>query len=105
LTTEEKQRVNNSFPVKEYVLNGYPKLQAEISNLGRQGLIVEDLTGVFKSADISVWNDSAHVNQKGNKVIADKIVELLRANKKFISANHVTRQGAAAFQITDKPSR
>jgi hypothetical protein len=89
LTPEEKQRVLHSFTVGRYVVNGYPKLQAEISKLRTQGLMVEDLTGVFKSVDTSIWKDSAHVNQEGSRLIADKIVELISANKKVISPNRV----------------
>jgi hypothetical protein len=105
LTPDEKYRVANSFPVKEYVVNGYPNLQAEIANLRPQGVIVEDLTGVFKSIDISVWNDSAHVNKEGNRLIADKIVQLIRVNKKSISPNRATQQRSAMIQTTGKLSR
>jgi hypothetical protein len=97
LTSEEKKRVNNSYPVREYVVNGYPKLQAEISNVHPQGLIVEDLTGVFKHIETSVWIDSAHVNKEGSRVIADKIVELIRTNQRSIM-----RQGKAEGSKADK---
>jgi hypothetical protein len=105
LTPDEKYRVANSFPVKEYVVNGYPNLQAEIANLRPQGVIVEDLTGVFKHINISVWNDSAHVNKEGNRLMADKIVELIRVNKKSISPNRATQQRSAMIQTTGKLSR
>jgi hypothetical protein len=85
LTAEEKHRIANSYPVRQYVVNGYPKLQTQISNLRPQGLIVEDLTGIFKSVDTAIWNDSAHVNEQGTRLIADRIVELIAANKKSIS--------------------
>jgi hypothetical protein len=88
LTPEEKRRVTTSFPVDPYVVNGYPKLQAEISKLRPQGVMVEDLTGVFKSVDTSIWKDSAHVNQEGSRVVADKIVELIRTNKGSITRQH-----------------
>jgi len=105
LTPDEKQRIANSFPVRPYVVNGYPKLQAEIAKLRQQGLMVEDLSDVFRRIDTSVWNDSAHVNQKGKRVIADKIVELIRVNKKSISANRAVRQPSATLQTTGKLSR
>lgn len=104
LTPDEKYRVANSFPVKEYVVNGYPKLQAEIANLRPQGLIVEDLTAVFKSIETSVWNDSAHVNKLGSRVIADKILELMSVNKKLISPTRRTEQGSSTPQTTGKLS-
>jgi hypothetical protein len=85
LTVEEENRIANSFPIRQYVVNGYPKLQTEISNLRQQGLIAEDLTGMFKSVDTSIWDDSAHVNEKGSRLVVDKIVELIGANKKLIS--------------------
>jgi hypothetical protein len=85
LTVEEKNRIANSFPIRQYVVNGYQKLQTEISNLRQQGLIAEDLTGMFKSVDTSIWGDSAHVNEKGSRLVVDKIVELIGANKKMIS--------------------
>jgi hypothetical protein len=88
LTPEENNRVAKSYPVKEYVVNGYPKLQAEIANLRPQGLIVEDLTGVFKPINTSVWIDSAHVNKEGSRIIADKIVELIRTNQRSITRQH-----------------
>jgi hypothetical protein len=104
-TADEQYRVANSFPIKQYVVNGYPKLQAEISSLRPQGLIVEDLTGVFKRIDTSVWSDSAHVNKEGNRLIADKIAELVRVNKKSILPNRATQQRSAILQTTDKLSR
>jgi hypothetical protein len=97
LTPEEQYRVTHSFPIKPYVVNGYPKLQKEISRLRPQGLIVEDLTGVFKSVNTSVWGDSAHVYKEGNRLIAEKIVELIKANKKLISPDRVTQQGSAVL--------
>ena len=84
LTPDEKYRVDNSYPVKQYVVNGYPKLQAEIANLRPQGLIVEDLTALFKPISTSIWDDSAHVNNDGRRLIADQIAELIKANKKSI---------------------
>lgn len=85
LTPEEKSLVENSYPVKDYVVNGYPKLQAEISNLRKHGVIVADLTDIFKTIDTSIWLDAAHANEKGSRLIMDKIVELIRANKNAIS--------------------
>jgi hypothetical protein len=85
LTADEELRVNNSFPVKPYVVNGYPQLQAEVSNLRAAGVVAEDLTGIFKSVGESVWNDSAHVNPRGRRLIVDKVVQVIRANKELIS--------------------
>jgi hypothetical protein len=104
LTTEEKHRVNNSFPVKPYVVNGYPKLQAEMAKLRAEGLVVEDLTGIFKSIDTSVWNDSAHVNKEGKRFITEKVVHLIRANKKLILPNRPTGHSSATLQTADKLS-
>ena len=105
LTPEEQYRVTHSFPIEQYVVNGYPKLQKEISGLRPQGLIVEDLTGVFKRIDTSVWGDSAHVYKEGNRLIAEKIVELIKANKKSISPNRATQQRSATLQTAGKLSR
>jgi hypothetical protein len=98
LTPQEQYRVANSFPIKQYVVNGYPKLQKEISRLRPQGLIVEDLTGVFKPVNTSIWGDSAHVYKEGNRLIAEKIVELIRVNKKSMSPNRITQQRSAMLQ-------
>jgi len=85
LTPEEKNLVENSYAIKDYVVNGYPKLQTQISNLRTQGVIVEDLTDIFKIIDTSIWTDAAHVNEKGLRLIMDKIVDLIRVNKNAIS--------------------
>jgi hypothetical protein len=85
LTKDEDHRVNNSFPIKPYVENGYPKLRAEISKLLAEGVHGEDLTGIFKSVNETVWIDSAHLNDKGRHLIADKVVDFVRANRELIS--------------------
>jgi hypothetical protein len=104
LTRDEEEHVNNSFPVKPYVVNGYPKLQVEVAKLRRAGVIVEDLTGVFKSIDESVWNDSAHVNQKGTRLIADKVVQLISGNKELISKNRPTQQPSVTLRAASRLS-
>jgi hypothetical protein len=37
LTPEEQKLVTSSYPIKDYVVNGYPKLKMEIANLRLQG--------------------------------------------------------------------
>lgn len=86
LTREEQQRVARSFPVEPYVVNGYPKLQEEIGKLRAEGLVVEDLSNLFKSVQVSVWNDSAHVNETGRRLVADKVLQLILANRGSILA-------------------
>jgi hypothetical protein len=105
LTPDENYRITNSFPIREYVVNGYPKLQAEIANLRPQGLIIDDLTAVFKPIETSVWNDSAHVNELGSRVIADKIVNLIKVNKTLISSSGASEQRSVMIQTTGKLSR
>jgi hypothetical protein len=102
LTTDEKRRVNNSYPVKPYVVNGYPKLQAEVRKLRALGLIVEDLTGMFKSTNELVWRDSAHVSDKGRRLIADKVVQSIRANKELVLRNRPAQHPSAMLQAAGK---
>jgi hypothetical protein len=85
-------------------VNGYPKLQTEVGNLRTEGLIVHDLTNAFQSMDVSVWNDSAHLNPSGKRVIADKIVELISANKKLISPTRATGQISSTPKTAGKLS-
>jgi hypothetical protein len=85
LTPEEQSRVERANRIKDYVVNGYPKLQAEIPNLRTQGLIVEDLTDIFRTVDTSIWTDGSHANEKGSRLVMDKIVELIKTNKNSIS--------------------
>ena len=86
LTPQEKKLIENSYPIApRYVMSGYPKLQAEIANMREQGVIVEDLTNVFKAIDTSIWIDAGHANDKGSRLVMDKIVELIRANKNSIT--------------------
>jgi hypothetical protein len=85
-------------------LNCYPKLQVEIAKLRATGVIVEDLTGMFKSLDESVWDDSPHVNQKRRWLIADKVVQSIRANKELIARNRPTQHPSATLQAAGKLS-
>ena len=87
LTPEEKYRVENSFPVKSYVVNGYPKLKEQLLQLRAEGLIVEDLSYAFQSSDIMVWNDSAHLNDMGKRVITDKLIQLIAKNREVVRLN------------------
>jgi hypothetical protein len=100
LTPEEKNLIENSYPIRDYVVNGYPKLQSKISNLRRQGVIVEDLTDIFKVINTPIWLDAAHPNEEGARLIMDKIVELIRANKNAIS----DRRELEVFNETDTVS-
>lgn len=84
LTVQETKRVNSSYPVREYVVNGYPKLQAEMANLQAEGMIIEDLTSVFRLMEASIWIDSAHVSKVGARVIADRVVDLIKAKKNSV---------------------
>jgi hypothetical protein len=102
LTWGEKARVDNSYPVKPYVVNGYPRLQAEIGKLRAGGVIVEDLTRIFNSTNDSLWKDSAHVNQKGSRMIADRVVQSIRANKELVLRNRPAQYPSGMLQAAGK---
>ncbi len=48
LTNEERRLINNSYPIKDIVIAGYPKLQRSVGELKKSGLIAEDLSFIFK---------------------------------------------------------
>jgi hypothetical protein len=90
LTPEEQHLIADSYPVEDYVVKAYPKIQKELSYLRVHdaGFVAEDLTPVFKNVKTSVWIDAAHANEEGSRLIMDKIAELIRANKNSISSLH-----------------
>ncbi len=86
LTPEEHRAVTNSYPINDYVMTGYPKLQARIRALRALGLIAEDLTDIFKTTAGAVWVDAAHTNQTGSRMVMDRIARLIKSNKDLVKA-------------------
>jgi hypothetical protein len=77
LTEAERKRVLNSYAVQDYVLKGYPLLQEEIFGLRAQGAAAEDLTGVYRDVHTSIWNDSAHPNAEGVRLVLDHVAAII----------------------------
>jgi hypothetical protein len=90
LTPEEQRFIENPYHIQDYVLQGYPKLRKEMSNLSAEGagFVGEDLTDVFRNVRASIWTDAAHANEEGSRLIMDRIAELIGANKNSISSLH-----------------
>lgn len=82
LTNEERKLITNSYPVKDVVLVGYPKLQRSVMELKKTGLITEDLSYIFKEERKNIWIDSCHANKAGSEIILRKIAELIKNNYK-----------------------
>jgi len=78
LTEEEQRAIKNSYPVGDYVKQGYPKLQKAVSTLQGQGVAAFDLTDIFKNSEESLWVDSCHLNEMGYKIILDQMYDLLQ---------------------------
>jgi hypothetical protein len=78
LTKEEERAIKNSYPIGDYVKQGYPKLQKAVSTLQDQGVAAFDLTDKFKNSEESLWVDSCHLNEMGYKIILDRVYELLQ---------------------------
>ena len=80
LTDEENELINNSYPVEDFVVAGYSKLQQAAADLKTAGLLVEDLSYIFKDVKVSAWSDSCHTNDNGSKIILNRITELISEN-------------------------
>jgi len=81
LTGREKHRMTRSFRIESFVVDGYPKLQQELSKLHSQGLITEDLTQIYKDDRGQIWIDSAHANARGYGLVIERIVAQIKAAK------------------------
>ena len=77
MTIEETELITKTVttqPVDVYVIKGYPKLRSEIPALQAQGIIVDDLTNIYKDVSESVWVDFCHANDYGYRFIIDEII-------------------------------
>ena len=81
LTSEELRNINNSYNIRDYVVTGYPKLQASIVNLKQSGVLAEDLSYLFKDMKGSIWVDPAHTDTIGYEMVLDKVFEIIKKNK------------------------
>lgn len=82
LTNSEFQLVHNSYNIQKYVVPGYPKLEQAEADLKGSGLLVEDLTYIFKDVKTPIWEDSSHPNKAGSRIILNRIAELIGKNYK-----------------------
>lgn len=78
LTKDEVRLIENSYHIKNYVLYGYPKLAESIASLKNEGIFAEDLKYFFKDTKEAVWIDACHLNEKGYKLILDRICEYIK---------------------------
>ncbi len=81
LTGREQHRMTRSFRIESFVVDGYPKLQQELSKLHSQGCITEDLTQIYKDVRGQIWVDAAHANARGYDLVIERIVGQIKAAK------------------------
>lgn len=74
-TAEERQNVNRSFRLEEHVGGPYSLYQNEVRELREAGLSAEDFTPLFQRISGTVWKDGLHLNETGNRILAEKIAE------------------------------
>jgi hypothetical protein len=64
---------------RDYVVEGYPLLQARAQELRRGGVRFHDLTGVFLEDEGDIYIDNCcHTNVRGDKILAREIVRIIR---------------------------
>ena len=84
LTTEELHKINNSYDIREYVVKGYPKLQAAVLSLKQSGLLAEDLSYLFNDIKGSIWVDAAHTDTIGYEIVLDRVLEIIKSKKSSV---------------------
>jgi len=77
LTNDEVRLVTRSYPVKDFVLEGYPQLREGIARLRKEEIIAEDLSYMYRDVEEPIWVDAAHPNKRGRKLIMDKVFSIL----------------------------
>ena len=89
LTNNERQLVKSGLSFQNWVISGYPKLQIELNKLVDKGVVAEDLTEMFRSVDGDIWIDGAHTNNRGSRLVVERIVDLLSNHKALVMAGKV----------------
>jgi hypothetical protein len=63
----------------DYVVAGYPLLQARAQELHRGGVRFYDLTGIFRKNEGDIYIDNCcHTNVRGDRILAGEIVRIIR---------------------------
>lgn len=71
---EVKVAVNQYSPYKPWVERGYPLLADAGKRLREQGVDFHDLSAIFKSVPVTVYNDDCcHMNREGNDLMAQAV--------------------------------
>ncbi len=84
-TKKEEQILQKDFQKSKFcVVNGYPLLRKELSELGELGVAARDLSYIFEKREDPIWIDYCHANRVGCDVVIDEIVKLLRENSPTI---------------------
>jgi hypothetical protein len=75
LTDEEKRKGLVDGEFAERVKQGYPLLREALARLVAAGVDAHDLSDTFKGIEETLYYDSAHFNQTGNRLVAERLLE------------------------------
>ena len=76
--TEEERRVGvDDEGLHPAVVRGYPLLREALSELREAGVEALDACDTFKEVPQTIYVDSCHVTQEGNRILADNIARMM----------------------------
>jgi hypothetical protein len=77
MTEEERRGGVNDEGLHPAVVRGYPLLREALSELREAGVEALDACDTFKEVPQTIYVDSCHVTQEGNRILADNIARMM----------------------------
>jgi len=84
ILTEKEKKVSNHQDYTE----AYKKMnQLALSLKDNNDFKINSLISIFKNVDETIYRDAVHINSKGNKIMAEKMIEILTSYKIIFKSN------------------
>lgn len=104
LTQKEERLIQSGRGFEGWVVRGYPGLSAELGRLtGAEGLVAEDLTGMFRDVEGEIWIDGAHTNPRGSRLVIDRMVTLIERHVDRIKSPNLARSDGTVRPASPSP--